>query len=455
MNKLMSFLENKVMPVASKIASLRYIRALRDGLAVTMPLVIVGSIFMLLANLPIAGYADFVNGIFGDGFVAKITYPIRATFDILTLVAVMSVAYQVAKQRDVDGLSSSIVAVAAFVSLIPVFDIKNVVIGNATVNLGRVIQTNTYLSAGGLIVGIIVSIFSAEIYAYVVKKNWVIKMPDSVPPAVSKSFVAITPAAIILTLCWLVRLGFEATSFQTIFGFISEFVSSPLSKVGLSFGGMLLTVSMIHVFWALGIHGSRVVFGVMDSILLPSMDQNRLAFEAGKELPNIITKQFYDCFTNAGGLAVMGLVILMLFVAKSKQIKSLGKLAVGPIIFNIAEPVLFGLPIIMNPIMIIPFIVAPLLIGTVTYWSMALGLVSFPAGVAVPWTVPIFMSGFLSTGGDFRAVILQAVNLLISIVVYYPFLKIWDKKKIEEEQLAEEENVDDELAALVNSIQKK
>ena len=206
----------------------------------------------------------------------------------------------------------------------------------------------------------------------------------------------------------------------------------PLSQVGLSFGGMLATVFGIHLFWSTGIHGSRVVFGVMDSILLPAMEANRSAFEAGLPLPNIVTKQFYDCFTNAGGLTVMGLVILMLFMAKSKQIKSLGKLAIAPSIFNIAEPIMFGLPIIMNPIMIIPFILAPIAVGGITYGAMALGLCSFPAGVAVPWTVPMFLSGFLATGGDFRAVVVQVVNLLATMVIYYPFLKIWDQKKLEE-----------------------
>ncbi|MEY8353363.1 PTS cellobiose transporter subunit IIC [Lachnospiraceae bacterium 54-53] len=451
MNRLMSFLENRVMPVASRIAAMRYIRALRDGLAVTMPLVIVGSVFMLLANVPIEGYADFMNGIFGDGFVAKLNYPCRATFDILTLVAVGSIAYQIAKQREVDGLSSLIVAIAAFLSLVPVFNISDAVMGETTLNLGRVIQTNTYLSAGGLVVGILVAIFSAEVYAFVVKKNWVIKMPDSVPPAVAKSFAAITPAMIILTICWLVRMLFEGTGFETVFGFINQFIATPLSKVGLSYGGMLATVGAIHLFWSTGIHGSRVVFGVMDSILLPAMEANRAAFEVGGELPNIITKQFYDCFTNAGGLATMGLVILMVFTAKSKQIKSLGRLAIGPIVFNIAEPVLFGLPIIMNPIMVIPFIIAPLLVGTTTYFAMALGLCTYPVGVAVPWTVPVFLSGFLATGGDFRAVIVQLVNLIITIVVYYPFLKIWDRKKVEEEMQETEVSLDD-LQALADSM---
>ncbi|MEG0329953.1 MAG: PTS transporter subunit EIIC [Longicatena sp.] len=452
MKKIMKFLEVKAMPVASKIASMRYIRALRDGLAVTMPLVIVGSIFMLLANVPIDGYVEFMDGIFGVGFVAKLSYPCRATFDILTLVAVASIAFQVAKDREVDGLSAAILAISAFLSLVPVINIKGATMGGQALELGRVIQTNMYLSAGGLIVGIFVAIASAEIFAFVVKKNWVIKMPDSVPPAVSKSFVAITPGAIIITAAWLLRIGFEVTDYGTIFGFISTFVAIPLAAAGLSYGGMLTTVGAIHLFWSMGIHGSRVVFGVMDSILLPAMDANRVAFEAGDAIPNIITKQFYDVFTNGGGLAIAGLVILMLFVAKSKQIKSLGKLAVGPIIFNIAEPVLFGLPIIMNPIMIIPFIITPLLVGTTTYFAMFFGLVSYPIGVAVPWTVPLFFSGYLATGGDFNAVLLQVVNLLISVIVYYPFLKLWDKKMVLEEQNYVETNDDDELKALAESM---
>ncbi len=451
MNKMMEFLEKKVMPVANKIASMRYIRALRDGLAVTMPLVIVGSIFMLLANIPIPSVNNFLNSVFGDGFVAKLAYPCRATFDILTLVAVASISYQIAKQREVDGLSSAIVSIAAFLSLVPVINISGAVMGDAELNLGRVIQTNTYLSAGGLIVGIIAAIFSAEVYAFVIHKNWVIKMPDSVPPAVARSFAAITPAMIILTVCWLIRVFFEGTSFETIFGFVSRFIATPLSKVGLSFGGMIATVLGIHLFWSTGIHGSRVVFGVMDSILLPAMEANRAAFEAGTPLPNIVTKQFYDCFTNAGGLTVMGLVILMLLFAKSKQIKSLGKLAIAPAIFNIAEPIMFGLPIIMNPIMIIPFILAPIAVGSITYGAMALGFCAYPAGVAVPWTVPMFLSGFLATGGDWRAIIVQLVNLLATMVIYYPFLKMYDKKMVEQENAAAAE-ADDDLSDLVNSL---
>jgi PTS system cellobiose-specific IIC component len=435
MNGFINFLEEKAMPVAGKIAAQRHVRALRDGLAITMPLIIIGSIFMILANFPVTGYADFVNGIFGAGFTTKLLYPIRVTFDIVAILAVISISYQLAKDKEVDGLSAGALSLAAFLMLTPVQTIDVVLQNGDKLSLGKVLPTAN-LSAGGLIVAILTAIIATEIFIFVVKKNWILKMPESVPPAVAKSFTAITPGLIILVVFFLIRLGFEGTSYQTVFAFITKFVGAPLALVGLSFGGMISTVSLYSFFWTLGIHGTRVVFGVMDSILLPAMDQNRAALEAGHQLPNIVTLQFYDNFVNSlGGCgATLGLIICILLLAKSKQAKSIGKLALAPAIFNISEPIIFGIPIVMNPIMMIPFILAPLAVGSITYITMAMGLVSYPAGIAVPWTVPSFFSGFLATNGDWRAIILQGINILVSALIYWPFLKAWDHKMVQQEQ---------------------
>ncbi|WP_422449016.1 PTS cellobiose transporter subunit IIC [Thermoanaerobacterium sp. DL9XJH110] len=433
MNKIMKFLEEKAMPAAARIASLRYIRAIRDGLAVTMPLIIAGSIFLILGNVPIKGYNEFINGIFGPNFSTKLLYPVRVTFDIVTLIAIFSISYQLAKEHGVDGVSAGTLSLAAFLLLIPVETINVTLQDGSALNLGRVWPTANF-SAGGLIVGILTAILATEIYAYVVKRNWIIKMPESVPPAVMKSFEAIIPGFIILVLFFFIRLGFESTSYKTIFTFVTKFVAAPLSKVGLSFGGMVFTIFLYNLFWTMGIHGTRVVFGVLDSILLPAMDQNRLALEAGKALPNIVTKQFYDNFANIGGCgATIGLILAIFLFAKSKQLRSLGKLAIVPAIFNISEPIIFGVPVVMNPIMMIPFILSNMMVGIITYLSMALNLVSKPAGIAVPWPVPAFISGFLATNGDWRAIILQAVNIVVAGLVYLPFLLAWDRQKLEEE----------------------
>ncbi|EKQ51635.1 MULTISPECIES: PTS transporter subunit EIIC [unclassified Clostridium] len=390
MNGFINFLEEKAMPVAGKIAAQRHIRALRDGLAITMPLIIIGSIFMILANFPVPGYVDFVNGIFGAGFTTKLLYPIRVTFDIVAILAVISISYQLAKDKEVDGLSAGALSLSAFLMLTPVPTVDVVLQSGDKLSLGKVLPTAN-LSAGGLIVAILTAIIATEIFIYIVKKNWVLKMPESVPPAVAKSFTAITPGLIILVVFFLIRLGFENTSYQTVFAFITKFVGAPLALVGLSYGGMFATVSLYSFFWTLGIHGTRVVFGVMDSILLPAMDQNRAALEAGHQLPNIVTLQFYDNFVNSlGGCgATLGLIICIMLVAKSRQAKSIGKLALAPAIFNISEPIIFGIPIVMNPIMMIPFILAPLAVGSLTYIAMATGFVSYPAGIAVPWDCTI------------------------------------------------------------------
>ncbi|MDD7796152.1 PTS cellobiose transporter subunit IIC [Clostridium sp. 'White wine YQ'] len=437
-NKFINFLEEKVMPIAAVIANQRHIRALRDGLAITMPLIIIGSIFMILGNVPVPAFNDFINHIFGNGFTAKLLYPTRVTFDIVGMLAVFSVSYQIAKDQDVDGLSAGAVSLAAFLLLIPVQNINAKLSDGTALNLGKTWQTAN-MGAGGLLVAIFTAIIATEIFVFVIKKNWVVKMPESVPPAVAKSFAAITPGLIIITLFFLIRLGFEATKFTTVFSFITQFVGAPLSKVGLSFGGMIVTVFLYMFFWSLGIHGTRVVFGVMDSVLLPAMDQNRAALEAGQHLPNIITKQFYDNFVNIGGCgAAIGLVIAILIVGRSKQLKTLSKLALAPAIFNISEPIIFGVPIVMNPIMMIPFILSNLSIAILTYVAMALNLVSRPAGIAIPWTIPAPISGFLATNGDWRAIILQLLAIALSVVIYLPFVKVWDKQKVHEENMLDE-----------------
>lgn len=174
------------------------------------------------------------------------------------------------------------------------------------------------------------------------------------------------------------------------------------------------------------------------------MDQNRLALEAGAELPNIVTKQFHDIFVNGiGGCgATLGLIVVMIIFAKSKQLKTISKLAIGPAIFNISEPIIFGIPVVLNPIMIIPFVIGPMLAGAITYLSMYFGLVSAPAGIAVPWTTPLFISGILATNGDIMAGVIQFINVIVVGLVYLPFVKVYDRQLVEQEKSLELEEAE-------------
>lgn len=173
----------------------------------------------------------------------------------------------------------------------------------------------------------------------------------------------------------------------------------------------------------------------MSPVWLSLMDQNRIAFQAGQDVPNTITAQFFDLWIYTGGSgATLALVVAMLLFARSQQLKSLGRLSIAPGIFNINEMVTFGMPIVLNPLLLIPFILVPVVMTFVSYFAMEWGLVARPSGAAVPWTTPILFSGYLGSGGKISGVVLQIVNFILAFLIYLPFLKMWDKQKVAEEK---------------------
>jgi cellobiose PTS system EIIC component len=290
------------------------------------------------------------------------------------------------------------------------------------------------MGSKGLFIAMLLSILSTEIYRFIIQKKIVIKMPDGVPPAVSKSFVALIPGFAVVVVIWLLRLLVENTDFESLHNVVTQLLQEPLSALGGTLAGTLLALVLVQMLWSTGLHGQTIVGGVMGPIWLAAMDANRVAFQAGEEVPNIVTQQFIDIFILIGGSgATLALVLSMLFVAKSNQMKQLGRLGVAPGLFNINEPIIFGMPIVMNPIMIIPFILVPIVLTTITYLSMQMGIVAKPVGISLPWTTPPIFGGFLATGGKLSGAVLQLVNLVVAFLIYVPFFKIWDKQKLAEE----------------------
>ncbi|WNC14709.1 PTS cellobiose transporter subunit IIC [Brevibacillus brevis] len=431
-----SFLENRVMPVAGRIAEQKHLQAIRDGIILTMPLLIIGSLFLIIGFIPIPGYSDFMSGIFGDKWLTKLLYPVNATFDIMALIVSFGVAYRLAEKYKVDPLSAGAISVASFLLATPYTTMFTPEGAGAAVEVGGVIPV-ALMGSKGLFVAMILAILSTEIYRKIIQKKIVITMPEGVPPAVSRSFVALIPAAVVLLVVWLLRILIENTSFQSIHNIVADLLVGPLNTLGGSLFGAIIAVLLVHVLWSLGLHGAAIVEGVLGPIWLSLMDQNRAIFQAsaGAELPNIVTKQFFDMWVYAGGSgATLALVLLMMFRARSEQMKNIGRLSMGPGLFNINEPVIFGMPIVMNPLLIIPFIVAPIVLVVISYAAMTLGWVAKPSGVAVPWTTPPIISGYLATGGKISGSVLQLVNFVIALLIYYPFFRLWDKQKLAEEK---------------------
>jgi len=426
MNKFMDMLENVLMPIADKLNNNRYLTALRNGFMVALPLIIFGSIFVVIANLPFLdrllgeeGYAAYQNAL-GPASAA--------TLSIMGLFVIIGIGYKMVEGRGGEAIYGGVVSLASFLILTP-----QVVDG-----VNGVIPTNS-LGAQGMFLGIFTAFISAELYHFFVRKNLTIKMPQGVPSAVSRSFSALIPITLTLTIFLVIRILFSFTGFETVQNFIYTIIQQPLTALGSGLPATLLAVLLIQVFWFFGLHGQIIVNSVFDPIWYSLNDENLAAFQAGEELPHIVTKQFIDTFiVGIGGSGMTLAVIIAIFiVAKSRQMRELGKLGGAPGIFNVNEPVIFGLPIIMNPLVLIPWLLAPVVVAAVTYFAMSVGFAPRPAGVIVPWTTPALLSGYLATGNNIMGAVMQLINMGIVFVIWLPFIKLLDKQYYGEELSAQ------------------
>jgi PTS system cellobiose-specific IIC component len=281
----------------------------------------------------------------------------------------------------------------------------------------------------------LVAIVTAEIYNFVIEKKWTIQLPEQVPPAIANQFLALTPAVFTTVLWTVVRYIFMQTSYVTFSDFILQVLQIPLTAVGTGIVGTAIAIFFNSAFWFVGIHGAAIVGSVFNPIWQAATLDNLAAFQAGTAIPNIVTAEFISNLIYQGGSgATLSLAFIMAFLAKSEQIKYIGRLSIGPGLFNINETVTFGLPIIMNPMMMIPFFFAPMVITFLSYFAIASGLVGRLPGLAAPWTMPIILSGFYIGNGDVRVVLLQVVNFVVTGLIYFPFIAAWDKAKYAEEQ---------------------
>lgn len=434
---MLNKLESVLMPLAEKIGKNKYLIAVRDGFLLSMPLLIVGSFFLLIANFPIPGWNTFWAGIFGDNWTTYFAKPTDATFTIMAILAVIGIGYSFAEQMNVDKLFGAAIALVCWFLIMP----YEVMAGDAVtagIPLG-------WVGSRGIFVGIITAFLSIHIYAWVNKKGWVIKMPDGVPPTVEKSFAALIPAGMSVLVFFVMNIVFAMTPFGNAFNFIFVILQTPLLALGNTLPAMLIAYFFLHFFWFFGVNGGSVVAAVFNPILQTLSAENLAAFQAGSPLPNVICQQFQDLFATFGGCgSTLSLLIAMLLFCRSKRVKELGKLAFIPGVFGINEPLVFGLPIVLNPVILIPFVLVPTINIIISYVCMSIGLVPLCSGVAIPWTMPVILSGFLATG--WQGAVLQALLLILGVFVYMPFIKMMDKQYLEDEAKAVESHDDDDIS---------
>ena len=433
MSKAIEILEEKLVPVAAWIAENKYVNGIRRAFIMMMPLLMIGSLFLMITAFPLPAYQRGMASLLGENWKDIFDIPVSATFNLIALFVAFLVAQQLAKQFELDSIAVGLLSLASFLILTP--------LGN-TSEFGQVI-TFTWLGSKGMFVAMVIGVVTVKIFHFFVKRDILVKMPDGVPPEVIKSFEALIPGTVILATALLLRVGMEHTSYGTIHDFVYKMLALPLRALGTSYIGSILTVFAISILWSVGINSGSMVNGFVRPFWLENQAENIAALQAGQPLPHVITEQFFDMIFMGGAGATLSLLLAIVIFAKSKHIKSVGAIGIVPGIFNINEPVLFGLPVILNPIMLIPFNIVPMVFVTTQYIAMNIGLVSKPLGVAFPWPTPAVISGFI-TVGDFSGALIQIANLIIGAMIYLPFLRIIDKasKKEEDEmeRLEAEEN---------------
>ena len=432
-------LEKVMGGTAEKLSNNKVLIAIRDGFLVTTPLIIVASFFILAGNFPIEGYTDFMAQFFGQGWENHMDAVIDSTFSVIALLGAIGIGYAYARQLESDPIAGAAISVVCFLILTPKSH------PTFTNEAGKVFNglANTNMGSAGMFVAMITAIVSVRIFVAIERKGWVIKMPDGVPPAVSQSFAALIPSLFAMLTFFLVYLGFSLTDYHYAHTFIYTNLQAPLLGIGRSVFLEPLTQFLSTFFWFFGINGPAVTNTVFAPIGLALTTENLEAFKNGLPLPNIFTNGFSNFFTNfGGGGSTLALVFLMVGIAKSKRMKTLGRLAIVPGIFGINEMIIFGLPVVLNPIMLVPFLATPLVNTILSIIATVIGILPRTTGVSIPWTTPFFFSGWLATGhliAGFWQIILIAIDCLI----YYPFFKVMDRQFLAEEEKPVQDLKDD------------
>lgn len=431
MDKFTALLEKVLVPLADKLSQNKYLGAISTGFSYLLPITMIGAIFTLLANLQIAPYQSFVTA---TGLKQILAFAPTVTTDMLAVYAAYLIGKACAEKLGLEKDSTIIGALTLFVFLlmIPLGVSGKGADSGEIVSIAAALPTG-YLGAAGLFSSMILGMVVPTIYNQFIKHNIILKMPEQVPPTISKSFSALIPAFAIAFIFCLVRFGFAQTSFGTMNDFIYTMLKTPLSHLSASPITFIIFIIMCSLMWFFGLHGGMIVMPFLSMLYTTAGLENLEAYAAGTALPNIITKSCWSMYASLGGAGgTLGLCFIMFFFAKSARYKTLGKLALPSGLCGINEPITFGLPMVLNTIMIIPLILTPIITFLVAYFSMNIGLVPFTNGAEIPLGTPVILSGMVACG--WQGAVLQVVLILIQIAMYLPFFKLLDKRALAEEQ---------------------
>ena len=427
MSRLVKWLEDYVLPIASRLGQERWLVALRDAFISLMPITIAGSLAVLIKSLITAakvhiGWNTFAFAMQPLVSISDLVW--RGTFSLYACFFALALGYQLAKNFEGNRLAAAIVSLSSF--SLSIANYAEIRLHGESVVVKNAFDINQF-STTGLFTAILFGSIGFLIYYACYKARFMLHLSTNMPHAEQAAFDSLIPAMVAIFSVGGINYLFQAVTHDYFGDWLLTTIQMPLVKWGQGFGTVLLVTLLVQVFWFFGINGLGVLSPILDSIWLTAQNGNITAATSGKVPPYVWVRGSFDVFAWFGGAGgTLMLIIAILAFSNRSDYRTIAKIALAPGIFNIGEPILLGLPVVLNPVYLIPFLLTPVVNVAFSYWVSVMGLVN-PVQVAVPSIMPPIIGPFLACNYDWRAIILSIVNMLIAFAIWSPFVIAADK----------------------------
>jgi PTS system cellobiose-specific IIC component len=405
MVKSAGFVHRWVVPFLTALSDNLYMSAIRTGMVSVVPLTIIGGLFMVFSYLPVPGWEQKV-----EKYLPLLQVPVTATFGLLAVFVCFAIGYDLGKRFKQEAITSGMLATVVFLLI--------------QVDLKEQTLTMAGLGSQGLFTAILVALFSVRVQKLMLDHGAVIRMPASVPEAVQESFLSLTPMILLVAFFWVIRfvLGVDINS-------VVQGAFKPLVFALNTLPGILVYAFLVTMLWSVGINGDNT----MDAIVLPVFTQflaaNVAAMQAGTALPYVTANGFFTTFANVGGTGATIALALVLLNSKDPGYRKVSRLSLPTQVFQINEPIFYGMPIVLNPIFMVPYVLSALVLTAGSYLLMDWGILQRPF-VNVPWTTPPIIGHYLVSGGDWKAAVWGACSILIAMGIYWPFARAAERQRL-------------------------
>lgn len=412
-------MKEKILNWATKFQDNVYVKAISGAMTGLLALMMVSSVATLIGAIDFWGIQEILVSTGIKSLMVQIN---NMTLNVISIYTAFLIAYKLGDLMDKDKLNCGIMGVMAFLILTPLTSVEG----------SNVFQISA-LGSQGMFTAMLSGVLAARLYIFLVDHNLIIKLPDAVPPIVSRGFAAIIPGCVVALLFGILYQVMLMTPYGSFSSFIYTLLQQPLTAMGSNIFTVMFIVAFIEFLWFFGVHGVMVVMPILMMVFYQPQLANLEAYASGSPLPYLFTMGFILGNRGARSLAVS---LLCIFRSKSEKLKAVGKVGLIPALFGISEPIKFGIPQVMNIRMLLPLMLTPAVSVLSAYLLTIIGFLPYHNGVSLPTGFPVIINGLFTNG--WQGIIAQIIQLVLCVIIYIPFIKAEDTICLEEEKNAKE-----------------